>query len=91
MDFSRGKVHHPLCLSDSSENGDMLGMLHDAFGVPPPSLMQSMVEDSSNFNTIEGMDDKTKNFFKLLKECEKELYSGCEKYSMLSFIVLFGI
>ncbi|KAH7850737.1 hypothetical protein Vadar_002263 [Vaccinium darrowii] len=54
--------------SDSSENDDMLGMLHDAFGVPPPSLMPSVGEDSSNVNTTEGMDEKTKNFFKLLKD-----------------------
>ncbi|KAH7838171.1 hypothetical protein Vadar_022881 [Vaccinium darrowii] len=65
------------------ENDDMLGMLHDAFGVPPPSLMPSVGEDSSNVNTTEGMDEKTKNFFKLLKEYEKELYPGCEKTHFL--------
>ncbi|XP_058181124.1 uncharacterized protein LOC131299553 [Rhododendron vialii] len=70
--------------SDSYEGDEMHELLYDAFGIPPfVPPTNGTTGSSSNY----GPDEKTKKFFSLLKEAERELYPGCSKFSTLSFIV----
>ncbi|KAF7127027.1 hypothetical protein RHSIM_Rhsim11G0067600 [Rhododendron simsii] len=70
--------------SDSYEGDEMHELLYDAFGIPPfVPPTDDTIGSSGNY----GPDEKTKKFFSLLKEAERELYPGCSKFSTLSFIV----
>ncbi|KAH7835951.1 hypothetical protein Vadar_031397 [Vaccinium darrowii] len=64
---------------------DMEEMIRDAFGIPPIHA-QDMNVDPPRAGSC-GPDEQTIKFFKLLKEAEQELYPGCQKFSLLSFIV----
>ncbi|KAF7152774.1 hypothetical protein RHSIM_Rhsim01G0079500 [Rhododendron simsii] len=59
-------------------------LLYDAFGIPP---FVPPTNDTVGSSSKYGPDEKTKKFFSLLKEAERELYPGCSKFSTLSFIV----
>ncbi|XP_049406168.1 uncharacterized protein LOC125869771 [Solanum stenotomum] len=77
-------------LVNQLDKGDeMQDMLHEAFGIPPTSFvdMDTSAEgfDGSNQHNM-GFDKKTEEFFRLLKEAERELYPR-SKYSLLSFLV----
>ena len=69
-------------------------------GVPPNDKIeddgiQEMLDDYENFigNDLGNIEDDVtrtthkKSFDELLKEAQQELYSGCSKFSKLSFIV----
>ena len=60
---------------------DMVGMVHDAFGVP----------DLEEFDEFEEgnpwPDEDTKKFLKLLELAKRELYPGCKKFTTLSLVV----
>ena len=60
----------------------MFGMLNEGIRM---SHTESRMFDQSN--TFEEPNEKTKRFFRLLKNSEKMLYPGCTKYSKLSFLV----
>ncbi|KAK3013653.1 hypothetical protein RJ639_009520 [Escallonia herrerae] len=62
-------------------------MIRDAFGVPMFNQLDEIGSGEGNEDS-DGLDDATKKFFNLVKEAEKELYPGCEKYSTLSFLIL---
>ncbi|KAA8535744.1 hypothetical protein F0562_030754 [Nyssa sinensis] len=55
---------------ESSICDDMVGMIHDAFGIPN---MDDVVDDEPS-QTMEGPDIETEAYFKLLKDAECELY-----------------
>ncbi|XP_073309702.1 uncharacterized protein [Primulina huaijiensis] len=64
---------------------DMDGLVHDAFGVPQ--------NDGDTINIAGFEKDKeisigeAEKFYKLIDDSQKELYSGCKKFSKLSFII----
>ncbi|KAG5528907.1 hypothetical protein RHGRI_029536 [Rhododendron griersonianum] len=64
---------------------DMVGLVHDAFGI------QRQEGDLSDVEMINGVglgpDEKTKKFFKLLEDAKRELYPGCKTFTTLSFIM----
>ena len=60
----------------------MLGMLNDGLGM---SHIDSRIFDQSV--TFQKPNEKTKRFFRLLKDSKKMLYPGFPKYSKLSFLV----
>ncbi|KAK6779849.1 hypothetical protein RDI58_022033 [Solanum bulbocastanum] len=68
----------------------MQDMLHEAFGIPPTSNFVDMDTSAEGFDGSNqhnmGFDKKTEEFFRLLKEAERELYPG-SKYSLLAFLV----
>jgi hypothetical protein len=65
---------------------DMEEMIRDAFGIPPIHAQDINIDPPSA--VVHGPDEETTKFFKLLKEAEQELYPGCQKFSLLSFVVL---
>ena len=70
-------------IGQSSDGHDeMQEMIHDAFGIPPSSVFDASDTDP-HMGSRQGPDEGTKNFFNLLKEVERELYPGCQKYSLL--------
>lgn len=74
---------------------EMQEMVRDAFGIPPIQPhdidLDPPLGDGHNLDPPLGdghtLDEETTKFFKLLKEAERELYPGCQKFSLLSFIV----
>ncbi|KAA8538798.1 hypothetical protein F0562_025490 [Nyssa sinensis] len=54
---------------ESSICDDMVGMIHDAFGIPN---MDDVVDDEPS-QTMEGPDIETEAYFKLLKDAEKHV------------------
>ncbi|XP_049399799.1 uncharacterized protein LOC125863867 [Solanum stenotomum] len=89
--FHGEKSSSPICVDQLDTGDEMQDMLHEAFGIPPTSSFVDM--DTSGTDGLgssnqhnRGFDKKTGEFFKLLKEVERELYSG-SKYSLLSFLV----
>ncbi|XP_042439837.1 uncharacterized protein LOC122025138 [Zingiber officinale] len=65
----------------------MVGMLHEAMGIPNVHRNIDNDSQSSPENIEQNVDDATKRFFELLKDAESELYPGCVKFTKLSFIV----
>ncbi|KAI8568409.1 hypothetical protein RHMOL_Rhmol02G0197000 [Rhododendron molle] len=64
---------------------DMVGLVHDAFGIP---RQEGDLSDAEMINGVElGPDEKTKKFFKLLVDAKRELYPGCKTLTTLSFIM----
>ena len=74
-------THHNV--NEAYRVDEMTELVHDAFG------MQSQNEHDNNEQEKhrEGIDDNASKFFKLLMEANCELFEGCKKYSLLSFIV----
>ncbi|XP_028105558.1 uncharacterized protein LOC114304604 [Camellia sinensis] len=68
---------------DSNDGDETYEMLYEGFGLPPPSF----IHEAASSGIKQGPDEKTKKFFNLLKEAERELYPECQKFSTLSFIV----
>ncbi|KAG5548104.1 hypothetical protein RHGRI_013710 [Rhododendron griersonianum] len=74
---------------------EMQEMVRDAFGIPPIQAhdidLDPPLGDGNNLDPPLGdghtLDEETTKFFKLLKEAERELYPGCQKFSLLSFLV----
>lgn len=78
-------------LVNQLDKGDeMQDMLHEAFGIPPTSNFVDMDTSAEGFDGSNqhnmGFDKKNEEFFRLLKEAERELYPG-SKYSLLAFLV----
>ena len=69
----------------SNEKDDMIGLVHEALGVPRHD--GSFAENEIPKNTSMEPNEETKNFFKLLADAERELYPNCKKFTTLSFIV----
>ncbi|KAK9088931.1 hypothetical protein Scep_028013 [Stephania cephalantha] len=63
----------------------MVGMVHDAFGIP--NIDDAETGNSSESTQVFGPNEETKSFFNLIKDAEQPLYPGCEKFTQLSFIV----
>ncbi|XP_058215037.1 uncharacterized protein LOC131326316 [Rhododendron vialii] len=64
---------------------DMVGLVHDAFGIP---RQEGDLSDAEMINGVGlGLDEKTKKFFKLLEDAKRELYPGCKTFTTLSFIM----
>ncbi|KAF7146467.1 hypothetical protein RHSIM_Rhsim04G0033300 [Rhododendron simsii] len=62
---------------------DMVGMVHDAFGVP---RQDGGIRDNEGLESMGlGPDKETKKFFKLLEDAQRELYPNCKTFSALSF------
>ncbi|KAK3017590.1 hypothetical protein RJ639_003804 [Escallonia herrerae] len=55
-------------------------MICDAFGVTMFNQLDEIGSGEGNEDG-DGLDDATKKFFYLVKEAEKKLYLGCEKYT----------
>ena len=74
-------THHNV--NETYRVDEMTELVHDAFG------LQSQNEHDNNDQEKhqEGIDDNASKFFKLLMEANCELFEGCKKYSLLSFIV----
>ncbi|XP_062013496.1 uncharacterized protein LOC133729885 [Rosa rugosa] len=72
--------------SDSVLIDDMFGMINEAIGIPTanPGLGDDFPVESEN---VEGPNEESAKFIKLLKDAECPLYPGCEKFTKLSFIV----
>ncbi|XP_012846911.1 PREDICTED: uncharacterized protein LOC105966882 [Erythranthe guttata] len=68
---------------DSRDN--MAGMLHDAMGISNKNMEQDN-DQQSTFSNLNGADEETKNFIKLLRDAETPLFQGCKKQTKLSFI-----
>ena len=69
---------------DLNTRDDMVGMIHDAMGIPSTSNGSPINEGP---NDTMGPNDATREFLKLLHDAECELYPGCVKFTTLSFIV----
>ncbi|KAI3876831.1 hypothetical protein MKW98_008875 [Papaver atlanticum] len=67
---------------------DITGMLRDAYGIP-----MCADEDMGDMLDAEmsGMpsDNSAAQFYKLLEDSKKPLYPGCDKMSMMSFLIRF--
>ncbi|XP_058208168.1 uncharacterized protein LOC131321181 [Rhododendron vialii] len=62
---------------------DMIGMVHDAFGVP---RQDGGIRDDEGLESMGlGPDKETKKFFKLLEDAQRELYPNCKTFTALSF------
>ncbi|KAM3000067.1 hypothetical protein FF2_041508 [Malus domestica] len=96
--YNRNWIHHgetnqPLYSEQGIGNNtpsafvdDMFGMVQEAFG--HSNVDPNMENDQSTENEhSEGPNDETRKYFKLLQDAECPLYSGCEKFTKLSFIV----
>ncbi|KAK3005799.1 hypothetical protein RJ639_017605 [Escallonia herrerae] len=79
--LTSSSIHEPVVGDRTQE------MIHDAFGVPLFNQLNERDSGEGNENS-DDLDDATKKFFSVIKEAEKELYPGCEKYSTLSFLIL---
>ncbi|KAG5553151.1 hypothetical protein RHGRI_011123 [Rhododendron griersonianum] len=67
----------------SSFQDDMIGMVHDAFGVP---RQDGEIRDNAGLGSMGlGPDKETKKFFKLLEDAQRELYPNCKTFTALSF------
>ncbi|XP_058217100.1 uncharacterized protein LOC131327994 [Rhododendron vialii] len=64
---------------------EMQEMVRDAFGIPP--IQAHDIDLDPPLGDGHNLDEETTKFFKLLKEAERELYPGGQKFSLLSFIV----
>ncbi|KAK9166918.1 hypothetical protein Scep_002109 [Stephania cephalantha] len=78
------------CYKDNEErhksfHDDMVGMVHDAFGIP--NIDDAETGNSSESTQVFGPNEETKSLFNLIKDAEQPLYLGCEKFTQLSFIV----
>lgn len=62
----------------------MYELVHDAFGFQGHD---SENDDDTPHVHREEPDQNVSKFFKLLNDANSELYNGCKKYSMLSFII----
>ncbi|XP_042460734.1 uncharacterized protein LOC122044289 [Zingiber officinale] len=80
----RGDTSHS---GNENVRDDMVGMLHEAMGIPNVHRNIDNDSQSSPENIEQNVDDATKRFFELLKDAESELYPGCVKFTKLSFIV----
>ncbi|KAF7126990.1 hypothetical protein RHSIM_Rhsim11G0013600 [Rhododendron simsii] len=61
----------------------MIGMVHDAFGVP---RQDGGIRDNEGLESMGlGPDKETKKFFKLLEDAQRELYPNCKTFTALSF------
>lgn len=69
---------------NSSACDNMREMLNDTFGCFDENK-EEMQAKEHNYN--ENTNEEAKIFYKLVKDSKKELYSGCKKFSKLSFIV----
>ncbi|XP_028071761.1 uncharacterized protein LOC114274092 [Camellia sinensis] len=69
--------------TDLNDGDETYEMLYEGFGLPPPSF----IHEAASSGIKQGPDEKTKKFFNLLKEAERELYPEFQKFSTLSFIV----
>ncbi|CAK9183232.1 unnamed protein product, partial [Ilex paraguariensis] len=56
--------------SDSSSGDEIQEMLHDAFGIPPPSPVCGMSSDEPERDNREGLDQVNESFLKLSSEVE---------------------
>ena len=64
---------------------DMQGLVRDAFRISENTLSRKKrKKDDENKGTPNA---HTKKFYEVLEEAKKELYPGCKKFSVLSFIV----
>lgn len=64
---------------------DMQGLVHDAFGILDENIFENETDtEEGNLNEPNAEANK---FYKLLEDAQKELYPGCRKFSVLSFIV----
>ncbi|KAG5528669.1 hypothetical protein RHGRI_029367 [Rhododendron griersonianum] len=62
---------------------DMIGMVHDAFGVP---RQDGEIRDNAGLGSMGlGLDKETKKFFKLLEDAQREFYPNCKTFTALSF------
>ncbi|KAK9097357.1 hypothetical protein Sjap_022854 [Stephania japonica] len=64
----------------------MVGMVHDAMGIPnisPDVGVECLIGD----DTWDGPNEDTYRFLKWLQEAECPLYPGCENFTALSFLV----
>ncbi|KAF7131691.1 hypothetical protein RHSIM_Rhsim09G0134500 [Rhododendron simsii] len=62
---------------------DMIGMVHDAFGV---LRQDGGIRDNEGLESMGlGPDKETKKFFKLLEDAQRELYPNCKTFTALSF------
>ena len=64
---------------------DMASMFHDALGIHLENFNVDN-EEQSFHEHVNGADEETKKYFKLLKDAETELFPGCKKQTKLSFI-----
>ena len=68
---------------DFDDEDEMLNALNDAF----PHNRSQVVDDGGDGNEGNAYEEESSNFADLFAEAGKELYSGCTKFSALSFII----
>lgn len=64
---------------------DMQGLVHDAFHGFGDNRQESEVEPQNESQSMPKTN--AKKFFEVLEDAKKDLYPGCKKFSMLSFII----
>ena len=64
-----------------------IGLLHDAFQMPKTSNVLEENEISLIETGLEEPNDVATKFYSFLKDAEKELYSGCTKFTKLAFVI----
>ncbi|XP_039135734.1 uncharacterized protein LOC120273157 [Dioscorea cayenensis subsp. rotundata] len=72
-------AHH----DDLSSHVNVHEMLQDTFGISNVD----MGDETSPTSSPGGPNNEASQFFKLLKDANKELYPGCSKFTKLTFIV----
>nr|XP_043625605.1 uncharacterized protein LOC122597034 [Erigeron canadensis] len=64
---------------------DMQGLVHDTFHGFGDNIQENEVESQNESQSMPKTD--AKKFYEVLEDAKKELYPGCKKFSMLSFII----
>nr|XP_043608898.1 uncharacterized protein LOC122580743 [Erigeron canadensis] len=64
---------------------DMQGLVHDAFHGFGENRLESKIETQNEGRIMPNT--TTKKFYEVLEDAKKELYPGCKKFSVLSFII----
>ncbi|KAJ9561926.1 hypothetical protein OSB04_007086 [Centaurea solstitialis] len=75
----------PSSFPTSGPLDDMQGLVRDAFCIPDENTFEDEIGVEDEISSEPN--EEAKKFYKLLEDAEKELYPGCKKFSVLSFIV----
>ncbi|KAJ9553381.1 hypothetical protein OSB04_017426 [Centaurea solstitialis] len=75
----------PSSFPTSGPLDDMQGLVRDAFCIPDENTFEDGIGVEDEISSEPN--EEAKKFYKLLEDAEKELYPGCKKFSVLSFIV----
>lgn len=74
---------HDILDQVGDELDDMHGLVHDAFGIPEHD--HTMIDGTECQEQLPNAE--AKKFYNLIDNSNRELYSGCKRFSKLSFMI----